>query len=97
MIKHILLAAIIAVCVANAVYAPAWNYLFAMQGFWFPLGLLSPSWVAPLTSVVLGIGYFLVTGVPAALYERIMRLKQPSFVSRMIWLATTLAASTPLL
>jgi hypothetical protein len=97
MIKHLLLAMITAVCVANALYAPAWNYLFAMQGLWYPGQWLPLSWVMPLTSVVLGIGYFLVTGIPAALYERIMSLKQTSFVSRMIWLATALAASIPLL
>jgi hypothetical protein len=97
MIKHALLLAVVLLCAVNALYAPAWNYLFALQGLWYPGQWLPLKWVMPMTTQVLCLSYFLVTGIPTALYERIMRLKQPSLVSRLIWLATTLAASIPLI
>jgi hypothetical protein len=91
---RIALLLIVALATINGVFSPMWIVVFALQGLWLPAYIPTGLWFPVTLSVVLlAIFYLLVSGVPAALSERL--LGQSMRVSRMLWLAAMLLMSWP--
>jgi hypothetical protein len=66
--------------------------------------LWAPTWLDPsfdilllLASLMVSTGTLIVSGLPAALYERVAGLKQSNLVSMGIWLATATLLTLPAL
>jgi hypothetical protein len=79
---------IIALAIVNGMFSPLLALVFALQGLWYPFFLPNAlSLVFALSSLLLSTSYLMLSGVPAALFERLTRAAAPSFAGRLIWLA----------
>jgi hypothetical protein len=95
-VKLLLVFAVVALAVFNAVASPWLVPLFGLQGFWYPPFLpVTLNWMFAATGLVMGLAYFLLSGVPAALYEQFTGQASATLPSRAIWLATMLIMSWP--
>jgi hypothetical protein len=93
---HFVLAMIIALAIANGVTSPKLMMVFALQGIWYPS--LFPAHLQlmfVLSAAILALLYFMVSGVPAALYEKLRGQEHADVTSRLIWLATLALLSWP--
>jgi hypothetical protein len=90
MMKHILvLVAIAALAVFNGIFSPHSFVVFALQGIWYPAFLPSPLNVMfILSGVISALAHFFVTGVPAAVLEKLFAPKR--IVTSVIWLGAML-------
>jgi hypothetical protein len=92
------LVPVIALAIVNGIYSPQLLAVFALQGFWYPF-FLPPSLplMFALSSLLVSTLYLMLSGVPAALYERWFGGGDSSWLSRLIWLAAILLLSLPTL
>jgi hypothetical protein len=87
---------IIALAIVNGLFSPLLALIFALQGLWYPFFLPNALPVVfALSSLILSTLYLMVSGVPAALYERLAGGGQASFASRMIWLVVMAILTLP--
>jgi hypothetical protein len=88
---------VIALAIINGIFSPQLIAVFALQGLWYPFFLpANLSWVFAISSLILSTLYLMVSGVPAALYERSAG-GETSFASRMIWLVSMAVLTLPTL
>jgi hypothetical protein len=87
---------IIALAIANGILSPKLMMVFALQGIWYPSLLPAPlQLMFVLSAVILALLHFMVSGVPAALYEKLRGQEQADVTSCLIWLATLTLLSWP--
>lgn len=93
----LLLVAIVAVALFNGTtWSPfydsvAYILYLAMRGY----PLVTPARLANVTPGAIAVMTLLIAGIPAALYERILRLHTSTRVSMAIWLVATMLLSIP--
>jgi hypothetical protein len=94
---HLILAGVAALSVYNGMHSPMLLWLFGLQGFWYP-SFLPPgfAWTQAATIVVMTLAYLIVSGIPAALFERLTLKTEVTLTSRLIWLATIIAMTVPI-
>jgi hypothetical protein len=87
---------IVGFAIINGIFSPLLALVFALQGLWYPFFLpaLLPL-VFTLSSLLLSTLYLMLSGVPAAVYERLTGQTEPGFASRIIWLATMALMTLP--
>jgi hypothetical protein len=87
---------IVGLCILNGIFSPALVMVFALHGIWYPflLPAMLPL-VFLLSSLILSTLTLMASGVPAALYERLMSEGRPSQISGLIWLAGALLLTLP--
>jgi hypothetical protein len=87
---------IVGLAIINGMFSPLLAIVFALQGLWYPFFLpaLLPL-VFTLSSLLLSTLYLMLSGVPAALYERITGQTETGFASRTIWLAVMALMTLP--
>jgi hypothetical protein len=96
--RDTLLPAILAVCVVNGIFSP---YLIiaipitdALLPEMFPRNI---SWVLFFSSILVATTTLLVSGVPAAIYERLVDSDPASPIATWIWLGGAALLSLPAL
>jgi hypothetical protein len=87
---------IIGLAIINGIFSPVLVLVFALQGLWYPFFLpASVALVFAFSSLVLSTVYLMVSGVPAAIYERFIGKGQTSLASRLIWLVAMALLTIP--
>ncbi|HEV7368814.1 hypothetical protein [Arenibaculum sp.] len=95
--RNHLFVALVLVCIANGVFSPALIVATHLWPVWFPAMIVQPSaeLVFYLGSLIVSGGTMLVSGVPAALYERMTGREDTTPLSLTIWLAGAILLSIP--
>ncbi len=97
LVRLVLLAGIIAIAIFNGRgFSPMFDpllYLLTPFVRGTPLGTQMGFFYT--TSVLLSLLTFVLSGLPAALYERVLRHRTSSFVSMLIWLAVAALLTYP--
>lgn len=89
---------ILGICVVNGIFSPFLNIAVPIAGVLMPeVFPKSPGWVLFFSSLLVSSATLFASGVPAALYERLIDRNPESKVSLYIWLAGTLALTLPAL
>jgi hypothetical protein len=84
-----------ALAIVNGIFSPMWIVVFALQGLWLPSFMPAGLWFPVTLSVVLlAAFYMLLSGLPAALYERLV-VPGPTLATRVIWLAAMALITWP--
>jgi hypothetical protein len=89
---------VVAVAVINGILSPFVAIAFALAPVWMP-ELVPPSAaiVAYLSTLIVATATLIVSGVPAALYERVVGIRADDTIPIYIWLATAILLSAPAL
>jgi hypothetical protein len=87
-----------AVAVINGIFSPYVGIVFRLAPVWLP-ELVPPSVaiVAYLSSLIVATATLILSGVPAALYERIAGIRANDTVPMYVWLAAAIVLSLPAL
>ena len=94
--RHTLFLAVLAVCVGNGIFSPYLNLAIPITAVLLPeLFPRTVEWVLFWSSVLLASLTLLASGVPAALYERLVERNAEATVSAWIWLGGAVALSLP--
>lgn len=92
--RNSLFPLILGVCVVNGIFSPYLNLAVAVTAVLLPeLFPRTVEWVLFWSSVLLSTATLLFSGVPAALYERLV--ERESTASIWIWLACASALTLP--
>jgi hypothetical protein len=92
------LVVIVGLAILNGMFSPALIPVFALQGIWYPFFLpaLLPA-VFLACSLIVSTFTLMLSGVPAALYERYRGDVETLPVSGLIWLVAAVALTLPAL
>ena len=83
--------AVVALALFNGIFSPKSFVIFALQGIWYPSFLPAPlMWMFVLSGTIMALLHLMVTGVPVALFERILPERRNSIGSAFFWLAVML-------
>jgi hypothetical protein len=90
---------VLALCALNGLQSPFLPIVLALVSVTWPLEVLprEVSWALFQSSLLLSTATLLVSGVPAALYERLFRPATDSNVSMYIWIAGAAVLTLPAL
>lgn len=89
---------ILGICVINGIFSPFLSIAVPIASVLMPeVFPRSPGWVLFFSSLLVSSGTLFASGVPAALYERIVDRTPESRISMYIWLAGCLALTLPAL
>ena len=95
-LRWILLAVIILLSLANGFASPKLIMVFALQGIWYPSLLPAGlGWMFPLSGVVLALLYFMLSGVAAAIIEKLAAGRMTMVHTHLLWLVTLVAMTWP--
>jgi hypothetical protein len=94
---NLVLIAILGVCMLNGLQSPALAIALALIIATWPLEFLprETSWAFFQASIFVSTGTLLVSGVPAALYERLFRPPRGSRAALYVWLAGAALLTLP--
>ena len=94
--RHNLLPIVLGVCIVNGIFSPYLKLAIPITAVLMPeLFPRTVEWVLFWSSVLLASATLLFSGVPAALYERLVERKPESATSMWIWLAGVMTLSLP--
>jgi hypothetical protein len=89
---------VLGICIVNGIFSPYLKIAVPITAALMPeLFPRTIEWVLFWSSVLLATGTLLVSGVPAALYERLVARDPDAPASPWIWLAGATALSLPAL
>ncbi|HVO14930.1 MAG TPA: hypothetical protein VMV26_06945 [Alphaproteobacteria bacterium] len=96
--RQSLLVITLTVCAVNGIFSPAIALALPLAVVWLPDFLPhEPSWAFYFSSLLVSSATLLVSGVPAALYERLVDRDPDNLVSMYVWLAGAVLLSLPAL
>ncbi|MGE5145723.1 MAG: hypothetical protein ACM3N5_03190 [Candidatus Eiseniibacteriota bacterium] len=96
--RQSLLVIVLVVSVVNGIFSPAVGIALPLAVVWLPDFLPhEPSWAFYFSSLLISSATLLLSGVPAALYERTVDRDGTSLISMYIWLAGAVFLSLPAL
>jgi hypothetical protein len=88
----------VALAILNGIMSPLLLPVFVLYPLWYPnWAPVDQTAVVTLSSLILSSLMLMVTGVPAALYERLAGRQGTDVVSAAIWLACMAIATLPAL
>lgn len=91
-----LMAVLGLVCLLNGLFSPAVWVMWQTAALWMPGFLLAvPGAVFFVSPILLAVLTLLLSGVPAALYERLSGSGTTSVASLWVWLAAAVVLSLP--
>jgi hypothetical protein len=94
--RQTLLLIVLGVCLVNGIFSPYLNIAVPVTAALMPeLFPRTVEWVLFWSSILLSSATLLFSGVPAALYERLVERDPGSAVSMWIWLAGAAALTLP--
>lgn len=95
--RHTLFLLVLGISVANGIFSPFLNIAIPIAAVLLPeLFPRTVEWVLFWSSVLLASATLLFSGVPAALYERLVERNREGTVSMWIWLAGAVALALPM-
>ena len=87
---------VLGVCVVNGIFTPMLKVAIPVAAVLMPeLFPRTIEWVLFWTSIMLSSGTLLMSGIPAALYERLVERDEESTTSMWIWLSGAVLLSLP--
>jgi hypothetical protein len=94
--RHTLLLLIIGVCIVNGIFSPFLTLAIPVTAVLLPeLFPRTIEWVLFWSSILLASATLLFSGVPAALYERLVERDTNATISMWIWLVGAAALCLP--
>jgi hypothetical protein len=94
--RHTLFLLVLGLCIVNGIFSPYLTLAIPVAAVLLPeIFPRTVQWVLFWSSVLLSTTTLLVSGVPAALYERLVERDPNSSASTWIWLAGAAALSVP--
>jgi hypothetical protein len=94
--RQTLLSIIVGVCIVNGIFSPYINIAIPVAAVLMPeLFPRTIEWVLLWSSVLVSSATLLVSGVPAALYERVVGVDREATTPMWIWLAGAALLSLP--
>jgi hypothetical protein len=89
MIKRVMIYSLVAaLSVFNGIFSAKTFLIFALQGIWYPAFLPAPLTVMLfLSGVISTVLHLLITGIPAAMFEKYWLAYKNSTQSAFVWLA----------
>jgi hypothetical protein len=94
--RHTLFLVVLGICVLNGIFSPLLNIAIPISAVLLPeLFPRTVEWVLFWSSILLASATLLFSGVPAALYERLVERSPEGTISMWIWLAGAAAMSLP--
>lgn len=94
--RQTLFLAVICVCIVNGIFSPYLKLAIPISAVLMPeLFPRTLEWILLWSSVLLSSATLLFSGVPAALYERLVERDAASTVSMWIWFAGAAVLSLP--
>lgn len=95
--RHLIIATV-ALAILNGLMSPFLLSVFVLYPLWYPnWAPVNQTVVVMLSSLILSSVMLMVTGVPAALYERFTNRQSTDRTSAAIWLAGMVLATLPTL
>lgn len=89
---------VVTVAVVNGIFSPLVGLAFALAPIWLPEFVpVSPGILLYLSSLIVATATLLVSGVPAALYERLIDRRPGSKMPAIVWLGAAVTLSLPAL
>ena len=86
--RHTLFILVLGLCIVNGIFSPYLNLAIPVTAVLLPeIFPRTVQWVVFWSSVLLATTTLLVSGVPAALYERLVERDPNAAASTWIWLA----------
>lgn len=79
--------AVLAMSLLAGFTSPALMWVLALAGFWLPDFLATPAFALYGTSLIVSVSVLLVSGVPAAVFERVTRKGETDQSVMLVWLA----------
>jgi hypothetical protein len=97
-LRWVLLTLIMLLSLANGFASPRLIMVFALQGIWYPAFLPAGlGWMFGLSGAVLALLYFMLSGVPAAIAEKLAGGRMTMDQTHVLWLFTLAVMSWPTL
>ena len=94
--RHSLLLIVLGLAIVNGIFSPYMNIAIPVSTVLMPeLFPRTLEWVLFWSSILVSSATLLFSGVPAALYERLLERDRASTTSMWIWLAGALTLSLP--
>jgi heme/copper-type cytochrome/quinol oxidase subunit 3 len=94
--RQTLLLVVVGVCIVNGIFSPYLKIAIPVSAALMPeLFPRTIEWVLLWSSILVSSVTLLFSGVPAALYERLVERDPEATVSMWIWLGGALALSLP--
>jgi hypothetical protein len=94
--RQTLFLCVLGICVVNGIFTPFLKVAIPVAAVLMPeLFPRTLEWVLFWTSVMLSSGTLLLSGIPAALYERLVNRDEQSTTSMWIWLSGATLLSLP--
>ena len=94
--RHTLVLLVLGLCILNGIFSPYLNLAIPVTAALLPeIFPRTLQWVLFWSSVLLATTTLLVSGVPAALYERLVEHDPDAAASTWIWLAGAAALCLP--
>lgn len=94
--RQTILSIIVGVCIVNGIFSPYLNIAVPIAAVLMPeLFPRTIEWVLLWSSVLVSTATLLFSGVPAALYERLLAGDSKAIAPMWIWLAGAAALSLP--
>ena len=91
-----LIIATVALAILNGITSPFLLPVFVLYPLWYPnWAPVDQTMVITLSSLILSSALLMVTGVPAALYERMAGERGTGVISAAIWLGCMVLATVP--
>jgi hypothetical protein len=95
--RHLIIVTV-ALAILNGVMSPFLLSVFVLYPLWYPnWAPVEQTTVITLSSLILSSSMLMITGVPAALYERFAGREGTDVTSAAIWLVCMVAATVPTL
>lgn len=93
--RHLIIATV-ALAILNGIMSPFLFSVFVLYPLWYPnWAPVEQTAVVTLSSLILSSAMLMVTGVPAALYERLVGKAGTTATSAWIWLICMVVATLP--
>ena len=94
--RQSLLLVVVAISVLNGLLSPFLGIAIPLAAVWLPEWLpRDPSWVLYLSSILVSSATLLVSGVPAALFERFVEVDETGKASMYVWIGGAILLSLP--
>lgn len=96
--RQTLFAIVVTVAIVNGIFSPLVGLAYALAPIWLPEFLpVSAGILLYLSSLIVATATLLISGVPAAVCERVIDRRPESKMPTLVWLGAAITLSLPAL